>query len=319
MVILIFICSFLVFGLIGSRIFNRKNYMAKRLEKLIPNSTRPELMKAETAVSSKNLTVKDIIEKISNHISLSDKKRKRLETELQGAGIQLKVEEFIAIRTALLTTGIICIAAGVPIVVSILIGLFSWKLPSLYVKKKKEKRIAASGEQLPQALETMANALKSGFSFMQAMQVVSKEMPDPIGIEFKRTLKEMNLGVSTEVAFENLLERLPNRDLEIVVTAVLIQRTTGGNLAQILETIHETISERVRLKDEMKALTSQGRMSALVITLLPVFMGIILSLLNPGYFDPMLSHPLGQILLGGGVVSGILGWIFIQKVVTIEV
>jgi tight adherence protein B len=274
-----------------------------------------------TAVTAtKKFIISNIIESISKNIKTSDRKRTKLENELQSASIPLKVEEFITIRIVIFGLAIIItILMGVHFLLALMVGFIGWKLPAIYMKRKKKIRIEASADQLPQALETMANAMKSGFSFMQAMQVVSKEIPDPIGIEFQRTIKEINLGVSMEIVFGNLLQRLPNKDLEIVLTAVLIQRSTGGNLAQILETIHETISERVRMKDELKALTSQGRMSALVITLLPVILGLVLNLMNPDYFSPMFSHPLGWLLLGGGTMSGIIGWVVIQKIVTIEV
>jgi tight adherence protein B len=323
MAIVVFFVSTITFAICGLFFVNKNQRLKKRIERFIPQESRRmevPAAKAEATADSQKVTLKYLIENLSKNIKPTENQRNKIETELQSAGIPLKVEEFITIRIVLFGVVIlVALLSGIQAFLAILIGLIGWKLPSIYLKRKKEKRISVSSEQLPQALETMANAMKSGFSFLQAMQLVAKESPDPIGIEFQRTLKEMNLGISHETAFENLLQRLPNRDLEIVVTAVLIQRTTGGNLAQILETIHETISERVRMKDELKALTSQGRMSALVITLLPVFLGVFLNLLNHDYFSPMLSHPLGWVLLGGGVLSGILGWIFIHKIVTVEV
>ncbi|MCL7746726.1 type II secretion system F family protein [Halalkalibacter alkaliphilus] len=319
MTIVIFMLSTLSFALCGTYFFNKQQKIKKRIHQFIPNDGKKvKLEKAPKPV--KKVTLKSFLQQLSKNIKTTDTKRSQLEIELESAGLPLKVEEFITIRVVIFGFAFcLTLLMGIQLLLAIVFGLLAWKLPTFYLKKKKSARIAASAAQLPQVLEIMANSMKSGFSFMQAMQLVSREMPDPIGIEFQRTIKEINLGISTEEAFENLLQRLPNKDLEIVVTAVLIQRSTGGNLAVILETIQETITERVRMKDELKALTSQGRMSALVITLLPVILGLLLNVMNPDYFSPMFSHPLGLVLLGGGIFSGLLGWIFIQKVVTIEV
>jgi tight adherence protein B len=319
MAILIFFLSTLSFAMVGTFYLKKKNKVKRRIQQLIPEAKA--VVKTENLMkTTRKSPVKEVIIKLSKIIKTSDKKREKLENELESAGIPLKVEEFIIVRVlAFSLSFMFTFFMGGHFFIAILIGLLIGKLPSGYVKKKKKARVSAGAAQLPQALEMMANAMKSGFSFMQAMQLVAKEVPDPLGIEFQRTIKEINLGVSMDTAFQNLLQRLPNKDLEIVVTAVLIQRSTGGNLASILETIQETISERVRMKDELQALTSQGRLSALVITLLPVILGLLLNLMNPDYFNPMFSHPLGWVLLGGGTLSGILGWIFIQKVVTIEV
>jgi tight adherence protein B len=319
MAILIFFLSTLSFAMVSTFYLKKKNKVKRRIQQLIPEAKA--VVKTENVMkSTRKSPVKEVIITLSKNIKTSDKKREKLENELESAGIPLKVEEFIIVRVLAFSLSFtLTLFMGGHFYIALLIGLLFGKLPSGYVKKKKKARVSAGAAQLPQALEMMANSMKSGFSFMQAMQLVAKEVPDPLGIEFQRTIKEINLGISMDTAFQNLLQRLPNKDLEIVVTAVLIQRSTGGNLASILETIQETISERVRMKDELQALTSQGRMSALVITLLPVILGLLLNLMNPDYFNPMFSHPLGWVLLGGGTLSGILGWIFIQKVVTIEV
>lgn len=322
MVFIIFVLSALSLGILGTLILNKGNKVRKRVERLITKDSISTRKKEITTIEdkSKKPSIRKIVTQIANNIKTSDEKRNKIETELQSADIPLKVEEFIAIRIIIMAAAfLLCLLFGLSFLTALIIGLIGLKLPSLYVKKKKTKRLEASAKQLPQVLETMTNALKSGFSFMQALQLVSSEIPAPLGKEFKQTIKEVNLGISMEEAFTNLLSRLPNKDVEIMVTAVLIQRSTGGNLAQILETIQETITERVRLKDELKALTSQGRMSALVITLLPVLLGLFLNLMNPDYFVPLLTNPFGLIVLLIGVFSGILGWIFIMKIVKVEV
>lgn len=318
---IIFIGTTLVFGLLGQYFVRRKDYVKRRIEQFIPKHTQMPLTQNETEEKTAKISYLSIVVKaLSRIITISKQQRQKLERNLEGAGISLRAEEFIAIRFI-----IFAILLGLTLflnnhfLISIFVALIGWIFPSIIVRRKMESRIAASASQLPQALETMSNGMKSGFSFLQAMQLVGKELPDPLGGEFMRTIKEINIGISLESAFENLLQRLPNKDLEIVVTAVLIQRSTGGNLVMILETIHETISERVRMKEELRALTAQGRTSATIITLLPVALGILLSIMNPGYFDQMFSHPLGVVLLGLGAFSGVLGWLLINKVVTVEV
>ncbi|MDX5474265.1 MAG: type II secretion system F family protein [Bacillaceae bacterium] len=321
MVAIIFVLSTLTFGFFATALIEKKLKVKRRIEQFIPKerAETPDKKQQKTK-QAKRSSLKDFVKVLSKNIKTSDSKRDKLEAEIESAGLPLKVEEFLVIRIFAFALGFVLpLLLGIHFLFAILVGLLCWKLPTVYIRMKKKSRVNACGSQLPQVLEIMANAMKSGFSFMQAMQLVSKEMPDPIGVEFQKTIKEINLGVPMEKAFENLLLRLPNQDLEMVLTAVLIQRSTGGNLAMILETIQETITERVRMKEELKALTAQGRMSASVISLLPVVLGVILNLINPEYFSPMFSHPLGWLLLGGGLFSGILGWVFIQKVVTIEV
>lgn len=154
---------------------------------------------------------------------------------------------------------------------------------------------------------------------MQAMQLVGKEVPDPLGPEFDRVVRQAGLGVPLEDVFEELAERLPNKELEVVIQAILAQRRSGGNLAELLETMEDTIRGRVRILEELNTLTAQGRMSSWIITLLPVGLGLYLSIVNREYFAPMLEHPLGWTMLFIASVSIIIGWAFIQKIIRIEV
>lgn len=239
--------------------------------------------------------------------------------ELDEAGMKVKAGEFFLLRIAfLLFLLLISSALGNPILAFIL-PITGFTLPSIYVRRKREKRLDKAAFQLPDVLGSISTSLKSGFSFMQAMQIVSKEIADPLGSEFQQTLREMALGLPAEEALSGLLERLPNKDLEIMVNALLIQRSTGGNLVQILETIQETISNRLKIRGELKTLTAQGRLSATIITLLPVFLFFILNLINPKYFSPMLHSPLGWAMLIFASIFVIIGWLVIRKIVTIEV
>jgi tight adherence protein B len=239
--------------------------------------------------------------------------------KLDEAGMKVRAGEFFLFRMALLLV-LLFISAALdnPIMLCIL-PFAGFAAPSFYVRRKREKRLEKGAAQLPDVLGSISTSLKSGFSFMQSLQIVSKEIAEPLGSEFQQTLREMALGLSAEEALTGLLERLPNKDLEIMVNALLIQRSTGGNLVQILETIQETISNRLQIRGELKTLTAQGKLSATIITLLPVFLFFILNLINPKYFSPMLHRPLGWAMLLFASVFVLLGWVIIRKIVTIEV
>lgn len=320
-----FLVYFLAFTLlflgIGSYFYRKKNVVKRRIETFIPNDIRNTIVVDEQEHHKKErVKLKEIFLKLSTVIRPRKNKGERLQQELDTGGIPLKPEEFILIRVVIVgLVVILTLMLHLHVLVILLSSAFAWMIPGFYLKHKKEKRLLKCASQLPQALETMSTAMKSGFSFMQAMQIIAKEVPDPIGPEFSRAIQDINLGVSMETAFETMLKRLPNKDLDIVVTALLIQRTTGGNLTQILETIKETITERVRMKEELNALTAQGKMSAWVISLLPVILGLLLNVMNPAYFSPLVSHPLGWTLLGFGAISGMVGWLLIQKIIKIEV
>ncbi|MCF6137286.1 type II secretion system F family protein [Pseudalkalibacillus berkeleyi] len=241
-------------------------------------------------------------------------------SKLEVSALPYTPEEFFALRILMgLTLPIILFFLNYNwsiIVGGVLVGYF---IPVVYLNWKKKNRLNRCSEQLSQALGTMANALRAGFSFIQAMELVAKEMPDPIGSEFSRTLRDIKFGISTDVALKNLVTRLPDRDLDLVVNALIIQRSTGGNLAALLETMQETIFGRFRVKEELKSLTAQGKMSSWVVTLLPLSIALYLNTVNPDYFRPLLEHPVGWVMLGAGTLSCLIGWFLIRKIVHVEV
>jgi tight adherence protein B len=320
MYIALFCFITLFYVMIGLIFLSKKNEMKKRIEAFIPDDPRKEMVEGTQPTQKKESKYKHLIENLATFINTKQSKRMKWEQKLDSAGVLLKPEEFMIIRIIIsLVIGAISnlfISNGY---IGLIIATLCWGLIPNYLKIKLNKRLEKSASQLPPTLETMATAMKSGFSFIQSMQIVAKDIPDPIGPEFNRVIHEINLGISMEEAFDNLLMRLPNKDLEMLISAILIQRTTGGNLSQILDTIKETITERIRMKEELKALTAQGKMSAWVISLLPIIIGLVLNLINSDYFGPMFSHPLGWGLLAGGTFSGIIGWVLIQKIVGIEV
>jgi tight adherence protein B len=178
----------------------------------------------------------------------------------------------------------------------------------------------------------MANGLRSGYSLLQAMDAVGREMPDPMAMEYKRVVREIGLGVETERAFVNLLRRVPSDDLDLMITAINVQHEVGGNLAEILEIIGHTIRERVRIKGEIAVLTAQGQLSGYIISFLPVALGLILYAMNQEYIGKMVfscdalgiapekcTQPCGWIMVGVGVLMIIAGFYAIQRIIAIEV
>jgi tight adherence protein B len=211
---------------------------------------------------------------------------------------------------------------GKSIIFGILAGVIGLFLPRLYVKREQGKRLIRFNDELADMLNLMVNSLRAGFSTMQAMGAVSNELPPPICDEFKRVVQEMQLGVSMEVALDNLMRRIPSEDLDLVVTAVNVQREVGGNLADILDTISYTIRERVRIKGEIRVLTTQVMYSGKFLSLLPVIVVGILYLLNRDYmmefFKPE-SVPCGYIALGLAGILIISGYFAMNKLADIEI
>ena len=183
---------------------------------------------------------------------------------------------------------------------------------------KKRLRLKKFEKQLPDSLGLMARSLKAGHSFPSSIQLVADEMPNPIGIEFFKTFKEYNYGLDFDQVMYNLYQRNQLRDLKFFITAILIQRETGGNLVEILEKIAHLIRERFKLLNQVKALSAEGRLSGIILTVLPVAVGFIIFKMNPDYISLLWTHPTGRIMMGLAIVFQVIGMIAIKKIVTIK-
>ncbi len=247
-----------------------------------------------------------------------------LAVQLERADMKLTVSEFVATRIFFALFGI-----GVPILllgttpkgvgVAVVAGLFGYMLPRLYMTRAKGKRLTKLNEQLPDMLTMLANALKSGFGLMQSMDLVAKELEHPIATDMRRMLQDINVGSSTEEALQGLAERSGSGDLDIVVTAMLVQQSTGGNLAEILDTVGHTMRERIRIRGEIKTLTTQQVMTGFIIGLLPVFIALGITIMNPEYISLLFTRTIGQFMLAGGVMMELIGMFIIKKILEIEV
>jgi tight adherence protein B len=198
-------------------------------------------------------------------------------------------------------------------------GLVAAGVPFVHVWWKRKQRFGAFLEHLPDALDLMCRALMAGHAFSEAMHMVSSEMPEPIATEFRKTYEEQNLGLSLKLALENLTQRIPLLDLRMCVTAVLIQRETGGNLAEILEKVAYTIRERFRIMGDLKTLTTSSRMSAWLLCGLPIFVAIAVTVMNPDYMSVLWKDPRGHWLIAAAMFMQVTGMLIVKKILNIKI
>lgn len=248
----------------------------------------------------------------------------KLARDLARADLKFKPGEFIALYViAIISVGFIAFLIGGRLPMSAVIGgVIGGFLPRLYVKNQQSKRLIRFNDQLPDMINLMVNGLRAGYSTMQAMEAVSKELPPPICDEFRRVVQEMQLGVSMEKALENLLRRIPSEDLDFVITAINVQREVGGNLAEIMEVISYTIRERIRIKGDIRVLTSQVMYSGRMLSLMPVGLLCILWFLNRDYVMEFFNKDVGfcawlPLCAAGGLI--IVGYTVMTRIGNIEV
>ncbi|MDX6613195.1 MAG: tight adherence protein [Blastocatellia bacterium] len=200
-----------------------------------------------------------------------------------------------------------------------LCGLVAAIVPFVHVSWKRKKRFDRFLENLPDALDLMSRALSAGHAFSEALYMVSVEMPEPIATEFRKTYEEQNLGLSLKLALENLVQRIPLLDLRMCVTAVLIQRETGGNLAEILEKVAYTIRERFRIVGDLKTLTTSSRLSAWILCGIPILVSIAVTIMNPEYMSVLWKDPRGHMLIGVALFLQVTGMLIVRKILRIKI
>jgi tight adherence protein B len=239
---------------------------------------------------------------------------------MQQAGIPLLGTEFVLL---MVISAIIAGAVGIILSdrwhVGIMAAVMVVALEYIYILLRIERRAASFTNQLGDCLMMIANALRAGFSFLQAIELISKEMEPPVSEEFKHVVRDVGLGTPVERALTEMDRRVGSPDFSLVVTAVLIQQQVGGDLARILDTISETIQDRIRMRREVKVLTSQGRMSGWILVLLPIAVGLFMTSMNPGYLDPLFHDSIGRIILAITIVMEIIGAVVINRIVDTDV
>ncbi len=315
----------LLLMLVGAIISARSEHslVEDRLGKYLDEETIQEAVAAEKEKRS------PLTDWLNSRVEGSER-GERLAKSLAQADLKLKPGEFIAVQ--------IIVAFGVGVVawimfapkdnstvgwlVSIIGAVIGFVIPNGYLKHLQTTRLRRFNDQLPDMLNLMVNGLRAGYSTMQAMEAVSQELPPPIADEFRRVVQEMQLGIPMERALDNLLRRVPSDDLDLVITAINVQREVGGNLAEVLDTISFTIRERIRIKGEIRVLTSQVMYSGRFLSMLPLILAGILWAINRPYmmkfFDPA-SRTCGLSMLGCGVLMIASGYFTMNKIADIEV
>jgi tight adherence protein B len=243
--------------------------------------------------------------------------------KLARANLKLTVAEFAVAHVVTTVIGFaamyIFISPG-EIMNAVFAAIIGFFVPRIYVGRLISQRLIAFETQLPDTLGLWVNALRSGYSVLQAMEAIARDAPEPTMTEFARVVKEVQIGIDVPDALDHLLERVESPDLDLVITAVNIQREVGGNLAEILEVISGTIRERIKLKGEIRVLTSQGRITGYLISGLPILLALFLNVASPGYMGLMFENrQCGWPMLGVGLSLIALGSAVIQKIVDIEI
>jgi tight adherence protein B len=319
MMVMLFVSFALLFAAVLWFIYKRVNNQARIIVKRVKDLSRDPKKSggAENVpfiVRNDQLSKIPVLNKILEKLDVS----KSLRSLLDQAGSKMQVGQFVLLSCVLAAVGCLAGLKSPNAVLRLALPLIMAALPLMQVRMQRARRLRAFIRAFPDTIDMMTSAIRAGHAFNQAMQLVGDEAPDPVGVEFKRTFEQHNLGINLREALMNLAGRVDSLDLRLFITAILLQRETGGNLTEILEKISYTIRERFKLIGQIKTYTAQGRMSAMIVGSLPIAFMLIISALNPGYLKPLFEDKLGHLFV---VVSGflqVLGFIIINKIVRIK-
>jgi tight adherence protein B len=246
--------------------------------------------------------------------------RATLEERLNGADLKMRPQEFIMIRLGCLLApallGLVRFGLSWQVLV---LGAVGYVAPGFWLRFRRRRRLNHFNDQLADVLLLLGNSMRAGQSFPQAIGNVAERAKEPTAIEFSRVVREVNLGGSVDDGLTNMVKRVGSDDLELVVTAVSINRSAGGNLAEMLGIISNTIRQRVQTTREIRSLTAQGRMSGWFITLIPIVVAVVLYLISPNYFRPMTENLIGWLMLSSAAVLLLIGNLLIRKAVRVEI
>ena len=236
------------------------------------------------------------------------------------ADTSLTAPQFFGISAIMAVVGMfVPVVAGMHPTIVLPMGIMLACLPMAWLLLRRRSRFRKFAKQLPEALELISRALRAGHSLASGLCLVADEMKDPIAKEFRRVFEETNLGIALDQALDNLTDRVPNMDLRFFSTAIILQRQTGGDLAEILDKIGHLVRERFKIWGQVQALTGEGRLSGIVLLALPPVLFLAVYKLNPEYVMPLFTDPMGRQMLAGAIVMQLLGAIVIKKIITIRV
>ncbi|HEY9059670.1 MAG TPA: type II secretion system F family protein [Pseudobacteroides sp.] len=321
MILVVIISTFITVFLLGYVVLKFIYSKQKAVSRIKRYINTDEIREDKRKVSSREYRAGlGIIARGIGNARFLDNYKREIQRKLVRAHLLLKAEEFITISLILMAIlGFLTFITSNSVLMTIILSILGWLLPPVFLKMRIKKRLKMLNEQLSDAIVLMSNSLKAGYSFFQAVDIISKEMTGPIAEEFAFMQKEVNLGLTTEKALENLVNRIKSDDLELVVTAVLIQRQVGGNLSEVLDNISTTIRERIKIKGEVKTVTAQGRASGFIISVLPFGLGLILFVINRDYMIGLFTHPIGILIVVFSLLMELTGIYFISRIVKIEI
>ncbi|HEX9058940.1 MAG TPA: type II secretion system F family protein [Clostridia bacterium] len=313
------VLTFLFFWAITSVLFLVLFNKGKPIDKLKYFDENYKLKENYENQKKSKISILKLLSNLVPHFGISKKGKIKLEAELMKADLPITVEELLVIK--IISSSVFAFlgfALSRDYFITLLVAALIWNIPKFVILRKKKERIKLFDSQLSEGINIISNSLKAGYSFLQAVAVVAEETTDPFSKEFKKLLKEMSLGIDEVDALKNLLVRMESEDLRLVINAIMIQKDIGGNLSEILDNISETIRERQKIKGELKTLTAQGKLSGIIVMLIPVFLGMAIYLFNKEYMMLLFTTPLGLAMVVGAVVSESFGFLLIRKIVSIE-
>ena len=239
---------------------------------------------------------------------------------LARADLKLRTSEFVMIQVGFLAAGALLALWRFGLAPQfVLAGVVAYLIPMRYVKWRQGRRLKAFNSRLPDTVSLLSNAMKAGLSLPQAIEAVANNASPPISDELSRVIREMKLGSATPAALANMVRRVGSEDLDLIVTAIGIQSSVGGNLARILDGISHTIRQRIQIKSQIGAMTAQMRASGWIITLLPFIVAAVLNIITPSYFRVMFTEPAGRVLLVLAGVSIFIGNVFVRRITNFKV
>jgi tight adherence protein B len=303
-----------IYYAIYKRVYGQERTISKRVKEFYKTDTGPKENPVSSVIRDDQRGQLDVLDRFLEKFSVTQK----LERLLIQAGSSTKVGQLVMLMVILGIVGfLIGLVTRSIFLIIILLFLFG-SLPLLHVHIQRRNRLKAFIRGFPDALDMMTSAIRAGHALNQAIQLVGQEAPDPIGVEFKKTFEQHNLGLNIRETLLNPSERLDSLDLKLFVTAILLQRETGGNLTEILEKISYTIRERFKLIGQIKTYTAQGRMSAWILGTLPVIFVLIISVLNPDYLTPLFQDKIGHYLILTAASLQAVGFVVIRRIVRIK-
>ncbi|WP_417397612.1 type II secretion system F family protein [Gimesia chilikensis] len=319
--LIISIAAFLgMVAFVGAIMFVFKDFSSSKAEDRLAVITGKKKHTEETASLLKDEMVKGGLTSLSDRISEWFEKFGNLKLLIEQAEAPFKADTFLLMTAVAASLGFAAAwFTNAPVPLCPVAAMGAGAMPFMWLLFRRNRRFKKFAQQLPDALELVGRALRSGHSLASGLSVVVQEMPAPIATEFAMAYEEQNLGVPIDVALKSMLKRMPNLDLKFFVTAVVIQRQAGGDLAEILDKIGYIIRQRFKIMGQVQALTGEGRISGVVLMALPIALFFAVYYLNPDYVMLLFTDELGRKMIAGGIVLQVLGAVWIKKIINIKI